>query len=114
MNYPESEEQKTVIEWCRWNKYPFDRIYAIENERKANPQQSSRRKAMGVRSGVSDLFLPIARQGHHGLYIEMKSKKGTVSKSQEQFIKEVLSEGYIACVCYSADDAIRVLQDYCK
>lgn len=114
MNYPEADHQMAVIEWCKWSKYPYDRIYAIENERKATPQQSARRKAMGVRSGVSDLCLPVARNGYHGAYIEMKSAKGIVSDNQQQFIDEVQQEGYFACACYNADEAIEVLKNYCN
>lgn len=114
MNYHESNEQKTFIEWCRWNKYPYDRIYAVENERKANPQQGARRKAMGIKAGVPDLFLPIARQGYHALYIEMKSSKGRLTELQRKFIEEVTAEGYKAVCCYSADEAIKAITEYCK
>lgn len=30
-------------------------------------------KAEGVKTGVSDLFIPVARHGYHGFYIEMKA-----------------------------------------
>lgn len=111
--HPEADAQKTVIEWCRWNKYPYDRIFAIENERKTTPQQGARRKAMGVREGVSDLFLPVACGKYHGLFIEMKSKKGKISAPQQAFIDDVISDGYAAKVCYSSDEAINVLINYC-
>lgn len=113
MTYPESQEQMTVIEWCRWNGYPYNLVYAVENERKATPQQAARRKAMGVRSGVSDLFLPVSRHGYHGMYVEMKAKEGKVSEAQRQFIDEVTREGYLAHVCYGADEAIEALIKYC-
>lgn len=112
--YPETEIQIAVIEWCRAKGYPFNRIYAIENERSCTPQQAARRKAMGIKSGVSDLFLPIARNGFYSLYIELKSPKGKLSQPQKDFIQESLQEGYFATVCFSVDEAIKVLTDYCK
>lgn len=113
-NHPEADAQMAVVAWCRLQGYPHDRLYAIENERKTlSPQQAGRRTKMGVRAGVCDLCLPIARHGFHGLYVEMKSPKGKTSEFQEQFIKEVLQEGYYATVCHSADEAIKILMNYC-
>lgn len=111
----EADEQMAVIAWCRAQGYPYDRIYAIENERKTlTPQQAGRRAKMGVRAGVCDLALDVAKGGYHGLKIEMKSAKGRVSDLQQMYIDEVRREGYAAVVCHSADEAIKVLRDYCE
>lgn len=111
----EADAQMALIEWCNAQGYPYNRLYAIENERKTlTPQQAGRRKRMGVRSGVSDLALDVARGGYHGLKIEMKSASGRVSESQQTFIDEVRAEGYAAHICYSTEQAIEVLKNYCK
>lgn len=113
--HPEADEQIKVIAWCRAQGYPYSKIYAVENERKTlTPWQAQHRTNMGVVSGVPDLFLPIMRNGLGGLYIEMKSASGRLSKNQRKFIDEAIAEGYGAYTCYSADQAINVLQDYCK
>lgn len=53
-------------------------------------------KAEGVRAGVADTFLPVARHGLHGLYIEMKPKDGGNggSKLQKEFGAWVQDQGY--------------------
>lgn len=112
--YNESAEQIAFVQWCRLKGYPYDRIYAVENEGKKSPQAGSRAKQMGKRAGVSDLFLPVARSWYHGMYIEMKSDKGKVSDAQQQFIDEVRAEGYAAFVCYGRDEAIKAITEYCK
>jgi len=39
-------------------------------------------KKEGVKRGIPDIFLPCARGGSHGLFIEMKARDGKVSEEQ--------------------------------
>lgn len=55
-------------------------------------------KAEGVKAGVSDLTLPVARHGYHGFYIEMKKPGGRESAEQIEFGAFVASQGFLyAC-----------------
>jgi|GEM_PF-5137145 len=57
------------------------------NGGRRNKAEAAKLKAMGVRKGIPDLFLPIPRQGYHGLYIETKKiKNGKVSPDQQKKI----------------------------
>lgn len=69
-------------------------------------------KLQGVKAGVSDIFLPIASSGYHGLFIEMKIEKKKMSEKQHEFAKFVWSHGYQCKVCYSADEAIDLINKY--
>ncbi len=78
-------------------------------------------KAEGVRSGVSDTFLPVRRGTYSGLYIEMKKpsekpkregSKGGVSDEQAAFGAFVQSQGFGFAVCYSWEEAISILMEY--
>ena len=51
-------------------------------------------KAMGLRAGVPDLFLAIARGGYHGLYVEVKGPKGRLSKVQRDYHVKLIEKGY--------------------
>ena len=55
-----------------------------------------RMKAEGVKSGVSDLFVPIPRHGLFGLYIEMKRLDGGsgLSANQKEFGAFAQAQGY--------------------
>lgn len=90
--------------------------FAIANGGKRELRTAVRLKATGVKAGVSDIFLPVARHGVHGLFIELKKSKehggGTVSKEQKQWGASVLAEGYGFCVCYGWREAASVLEQY--
>jgi hypothetical protein len=70
-----------------------------------------------VKAGVSDLFLPVSRQGYHGLWIEFKATPpddAAVTDSQKNWLKEMLAQGYQAALCKGVDEAMQVFQDYIK
>ena len=115
-NYPsEHQEQCTVIDWCKWNskKYPeLKTIYAIPNGGNRHIATAVKLKKEGVRAGVSDLHLPVPKGKYHGLWIEMKTIKGRLQKSQKEWLKLMDQYGHKTAVCYGADEAIKVLTEY--
>lgn len=75
----------------------------------------------GVKSGVPDMCLPVARQGFHGLFIEMKSadsrpkrpgSKGPLSEEQRRWLQALNDQGYRAAVCFGSQEAIDLLTQY--
>ena len=115
MKHPEADEQMALIQWLKFDekKYPeLKYLYAIPNDIRTTPQRAMRAKKMGMRAGVPDLCLPVPRRGCHGLYIEMKSKKGRLSTAQKDFLGFVGSAGYKIMVCYSAEQARKAILDY--
>ena len=105
----EHDEQVAVVEYCGLHGYP---IFHIPNEAKRSPQTASRLKAEGMRSGVPDLCIPVARGGFHSLYIEMKSEKGRLSGSQAEWIRLRREQGMCAYCCKGAGDAIDLIDRY--
>ena len=69
-------------------------------------------KAEGVRVGIPDLCLPIARGGHNALYIEMKTQNGRVQPSQAGMMKALKDAGNKCIVCRTAGDAFNELVAY--
>jgi hypothetical protein len=84
----------------------------IANERSCSIQQGMILKRMGVRAGVSDIFIPRANKTLHGLWIELKFGKNKLSSSQLKFINEMIAEGYGAFVAYGAEEAILVIKSF--
>ena len=106
----EALEQRAVVEYCELKKIP---VFHIPNGGYRNKAEAAHLKAQGVRPGVPDLCVPVARYGYHGLFIEMKAKKnGRVSAYQQRWLALLRENGYCACVCNGADAAIRLLDQY--
>lgn len=88
-------------------------LFGVPNAAKRSARLAAYMKAEGLQSGVPDLWLPVARQGKHGLVIEMKrAKGGVVAASQAAWIAALRAEGYRVEVCHGAAEAIDVLRDY--
>ena len=112
---PEAIEQAKVIAWAKANERNYPYLWLLHcslNGVKMTKAQAVRAIAQGMKKGVADLFLPVKQGGYGGLYIEMKSAKGRISIEQSKFLKDVNDNGYAAFVCYSADDAIKRIEDY--
>lgn len=114
----ESEEQKALIRWAKANvgRYPeLAGLYHIPNEGQRDPRVGARMRAEGLRKGVPDLCLPVARGGCHGLYIELKrTRGGRVEPEQAAWIEWLLSQGYAACVCRGWEAAAKEIMAYIK
>lgn len=105
----EADEQAAVVEYLEYTRLPF---YHIPNERKCSPQAGARLKKQGVKPGVPDLCIPVARGGYHALYIEMKTKGGRVTENQKEWLNKLREHGNFAVVCYGADSAIELISKY--
>lgn len=112
---PEAVEQEKVIAWAKENENNYLFLWLLHsslNGVKLSKAQAGKALKQGMKKGVPDLFLPVKQGGFSGLYIEMKSAKGRISIEQSKFLKDVSDNGYAAFVCYSADDAIKRIEDY--
>ena len=104
-------DQIAIFDWLRLNK--LDHIsFHVANERATKINTGRLLKRMGVTAGVSDLFIMRAREGFHGLIIELKAKSGRLSRSQQVFLDNMTLEGYKALVCYGFDETIWVIKKY--
>jgi hypothetical protein len=113
----ESSEQQAVITYCAfqsWRLPDVDKIFHIPNGGRRTMTEAKRFKAEGVKAGVPDLFLPVARGGYHGLFIEMKrpDHKNKPSKAQNEWQQFLTKQGYLSVVCYGYEEAIQTIQRY--
>ena len=98
--------------------------YAIPNggargdSERSNKIRGAKLKATGVKKGVPDIKLPVARRGYFGLYIEMKRPKsergqaGRVSEEQEEWHVALREQGYCVLTCIGYEPALNVLKNY--
>lgn len=112
----ESQQQQLLFEWAalaagRWPELAL--MYHIPNGGSRSKSEAGRFRAEGVKAGVPDICLPVARGGYHGLYIELKRVKGgRVSTAQQGWIAALRDQGYYACVCKGWDDAAGAIKAY--
>ena len=79
----EDEEQEALFRWAdaqSATKPWLKGMFAIPNGGYRAKATAARMKRTGTRAGVPDIFLPVSNGREHGLFIEMKRRKGgTVS-----------------------------------
>lgn len=117
----EHQHQVALFNWARMHEkaYPELRLmYAIPNGGHRNRITAAKLKAEGVKSGVPDVCLPVARQGFHALYIELKrprtarQRAGTVSDAQSDMLDMLNQEQNLAVVCYGWEEAASAIIYY--
>lgn len=104
----EHQEQANLIKWANLQArlYPeLALLFAIPNGGLRDVRVARKLKLEGVKSGVPDLFLPVARRGYHGLFIELKSTKGKPTKKQVSWLAQLDKQGFKAVVCRGFDAA---------
>lgn len=111
MQHTEETEQIKLCMLLDWN-LPKLLWFAIPNGGKRTKYEAVRLKKQGVKSGVADIFICESAQGWNGLFIEMKSKTGKLSKTQNEFLKRALENNYSYHVCYSAVEAFNLVKSY--
>lgn len=114
-SHHEDAEQTIVFTWAAY--YPVLRwLFSIPNGGRRNPREAARLKAQGVKSGISDICLPLVTKEYPGLYIELKRRKvdgpSRVSPKQALFHKDMEEQGYKVAVCYGANEAIDIIKKY--
>lgn len=107
----ENEEQKQLIQWCR-TRPELQFLFHIPNESVGGKGWLIRNRQLGVKSGVPDLMLPIPSNGYHGLFIEMKTRIGQTSDSQDKWLQALNTFGYLAVVAHGWEEARCVILDY--
>lgn len=115
MNASEHQEQKALFAWAslaegRWPELGL--LYAVPNGGHRHKAVAARMKAEGVKSGVPDICLPVARGGYHGLYIELKTVRGQVSNAQRQWLRRLQAQGYRVAICRGWEAARKFIEDY--
>lgn len=88
----------------------------VANERATTPQAGARLKRKGVRAGFPDLYLAAFYGHRRGLFIELKTKTGRLSKNQAAWA-EYLGNGYSCAgikyrVCRSLDEFQTGVKEY--
>lgn len=112
----EAQEQMTLFSWAAMQsgKYPeLNLLYHVPNGGSRHKAEAGRLRAEGVKAGVPDLCLPVARGQYHGLYIELKRQRGgRTSDHQSEWLDALSAQGYKAALCYGWEQAAGTIIEY--
>lgn len=120
MQYGKSCEETEQINLFRWaafaeNKYPeLKLMYHVPNEGKRSAATGSRLKQAGLKPGVPDIALPVARGGYIGLYIELKYGRNKATENQKNWLRNLESQNHLTAVCYGWEQAKDLIEAYMK
>lgn len=109
----EDKLQESCVAWFRM-QYPDLILYSSLNgvKLRGGGREWKRLEAAGAMPGVADLFLSVPSGDLSGLYIEMKTKKGTQSDTQKAFEAKAVAKGYGYAMPRSLGEFMRVVQTY--
>lgn len=113
----ETQLQIKIFEWANSqivNMPELSLLHHIPNEGLTSPKTAGIRKRKGVKAGIPDLFLPVAKHGYNGFYIELKKQGGKVSDAQSLILMALFDQGYFVKVVDNLDDAINIITVYLK
>lgn len=109
--------QRAVVSWwarqCKAYNLPAFALFSVPNGMYlANPNMISKYKSEGLRNGVPDLLLDVARGPYHGLRLETKSRTGRLSDEQSAYRDYYLRAGYQWVLYRTPDDGIETIRSY--
>ncbi|TXH12737.1 MAG: VRR-NUC domain-containing protein [Hyphomicrobiaceae bacterium] len=115
----EQAMQQAIVKFCKVkeaNCRSLKALIHIPNGGQRPRAEAAIMKSLGVRAGVSDLFLPMRRTESNcnfiGLWIELKRPGGKPTKSQEEWMDLMRDMGHHACVKESVKEALTTIAWY--
>ena len=122
-NSDEFNIQCQIFEWAELKQVQLPELALLNgslNGIRLTIGNAVKAKRIGMKKGYPDLFLPVARGGYFGLYIELKPKWRGIKKRQrpkptkEQvwWLQELAKQGYSCHHVNGYEAAISVIEQY--
>ncbi len=118
----ENQEQRALVKWLSLHPLLKEYFYKNNNEGKRTEAQTWNLKLMGLRPGVSDLFIPYPSKTklYAGLWLEVKrnmhyppsARKSETWINQEIWIERMKGVGFDGHFCYGWEDGKRIIECY--
>lgn len=113
----EGNEQEALFAWALYAAGAMPELglmFHVPNGGSRNRIEAAKLKRQGVRAGVPDICLPVARGGFHGLFVELKYGRNKATDRQTAWLDALRSQGYLAVECVGWDIAREVITKYLK
>lgn len=114
MSKAEQRLQTAIVKYIRL-AYPHTLFTATMGGVKLNSwSQRNALKATGYLKGVADLLIFESKESYKGLFIEVKTDKGKMTKEQKEFQTNAIARGYLCICCKGFDETKNIIDDYLK
>lgn len=111
----EHAAQVAIFAWAAANTDRLPELallYAIPNGGARHRAVAAKLKAEGVKAGVPDISLDVARGVYHGFRGELKHGKNKPSAAQLWWLDQLQRQGFYCTVQWSAKSMIREIERY--
>lgn len=112
------EEDNLQINCVKWFSLQYPKLALLlhhsPNGGRRTATEAARFKQMGTRQGFPDLILLFPNARYHGLFMEMKSKKGYQRPSQKRYQQAVEAMGYRYEIVRTIEGFIDCVRRYLK
>lgn len=111
----EHDLQVALFDWAETAVCDFPELammYAIPNGGHRHKSVAAKLKAEGVKAGVPDVHLPVARGGYHSLYIELKVGTNQPTEAQRDWLARLAAHGHRTAVCRDLESVQALLVEY--
>ena len=110
----EKDEQIALFDWAQY-RTDLQLMFHIANEGRRSVQHTQSLLRQGMKPGVPDNMLPIAKGRYHGLFVELKREHGgRVSPEQRYWQEQLLDNGYCSLICKGFDEAREMIDWYMR
>ena len=114
----ERDDQMLLFEWLEYASIQHPELnlaYHIANGGRRDVREARNLRLQGVKAGVPDICIPVAKGRYSALYVELKRLKGgRVSEEQRAWIDALNRVGNLAVVAHGFEEAKNVIVDYLK
>lgn len=109
----EREEHLALMKWIHLQPTIKDFVIHIPNEGKRSIIAGKFMVRMGLKAGVFDLFVAVPQGKYHGLWIELKRRKGfKISAEQLSWQALMRQKNYVAEFAYGWEHGREIIENY--
>lgn len=119
----EDQEAQSLLLWARVKFHQGHRLSdllimipngaTLAGNEAQRAMQMAKMKRMGFRKGCSDYFLPVASQGQHGMFLELKRRSLSVTSPEQIAFQQLLPKlGYHCVISMGWEEAKEAIENY--
>lgn len=115
INQSESDHQQALFVWAAYSSGQFPELelmYSIPNGAHVSDRNRKRLICEGLKKGMPDIHLPVARGNYSSMYLELKTPKGKLSEFQKNRIHLLEKAGNYCTVSKSFEESVILIQSY--